>query len=68
MRLQIGPNKYAAYYPQERPLEGRPVKVWNEDGEFLGVGIAGYRKSCGGVITVNGKTFDSNHILHWEYE
>lgn len=68
MRLQIAPNQYAARYPQERPVEGRSVKVWDLDREFLGVGVSGYRKNCGGVITVNGKTFDSNHVLNWEYE
>lgn len=52
-------------YPLERPLAGTAIYVWSEEGKFLGKGIAGTRRAYGGVITVAGKTYNSNHVLHW---
>lgn len=65
MRHKTEDGRYAGRYPQERPIAGTQVDVWDERGEYLGVGVGGTRRSCGGVISVNGKTYDSNHILNW---
>lgn len=58
-------NTYCSKYPLERPVAGARVHVWSEDGAYLGKGLGSTRRSCGGVITVSGQTYDSNHVLHW---
>lgn len=68
MRLRVGENKWASYFPQERPLNGRKLKVWAEHGGFLGEGLATERRKTGGGIFAAGKHFDSNYILHWIYD
>lgn len=65
MRLKVGADLYALYFPQERPLTGQAIRVWNERGELLGDGVGSHLRASGGSITINGKTFDSNHVLHW---
>lgn len=65
MRLKIGEDGYAASFPQERPIPGMEVKIWNEEGEYLGVGHAFETRKCGVALIVNGLTIDSNHVAHW---
>lgn len=64
-RLNIGGGRYAAYFPQERPNAGDAVKVWAESGEYLGVGVGVHLRASGGAILINGRVYDSNHVLHW---
>ncbi|WP_336981778.1 MULTISPECIES: hypothetical protein [unclassified Cedecea] len=65
MRLKVDTDLYACYFPQERPLDGTPVRVWNEDGKLLGDGVGIHLRQSGGAILVAGKTYDSNKIVHW---
>lgn len=65
MRHKTEDGRYCCFYPQERPRDGSAIDVWAENGGYLGVGIGSTRRSCGGVIVVNGKTYDSNHVVHW---
>lgn len=64
-RLLVAPNRYAAYFPQERPIEGALVKAWGESGDYLGEGVAVYTRASGIAISVNGRRYDSNHVIHW---
>lgn len=64
-RLNIGGGMFAAYFPQERPLDNARVKVWTESGFYLGVGVGVSLRGSGGAIRINGKTLDSNNVLHW---
>jgi hypothetical protein len=64
-RLLVAPNRYAAYFPQERPVEAASIKAWDESGDYLGVGVAVYTRSSGIAISVNGARYDSNHVIHW---
>lgn len=66
MRLKIAGGKYALYYPQERPVTGRKIVVWDDGGNYLGLGFA-VNHSCGVVLRVKGKTIDSNSTAHWAY-
>jgi hypothetical protein len=68
MRLKIGGDKYASYYPQERPLPGASIKIWDDKGVYLGFGSAFDTRKCGVVLIVKGRTIDSNEIAHWCYE
>lgn len=65
MRHNTTDGRYCCLYPQERPIHGVSVEVWAENGDYLGAGVGGTRRPCGGVIIVNGKTYDSNFIVHW---
>jgi hypothetical protein len=68
MRLKVGENKWASYFPQERPLDDVVLKVWDEAGDFLGKGHATHFRESGGGIFVAGRRYDSNHVLHWIYD
>ncbi len=68
MRLRVCETKWANYFPQERPLNGRRLKVWAEHGRFLGEGLGTERRKTGNGIFAAGKHFDSNYILHWIYD
>lgn len=68
MRLKVGEDKWALYFPQERPLTGRKLKVWAENGDFMGSGLGTHRRDSGGGIFAADKHCDSNHILHWIYD
>ncbi|MHA3263978.1 hypothetical protein ACX1HF_19455 [Yersinia pseudotuberculosis] len=50
MRFKTDTGEYACFYPQERPIDGTQVKVWNDTGEYLGVGVGAHRRECGGVM------------------
>lgn len=65
MRLRLDDGRYACRYPQERPIEGENVDVWDENAYYLGVGVGSTRRGCGGIIVVNGNTYDSNRIINW---
>lgn len=64
-RLRIAEGKFAAYFPQERPLSGARVIAWDENGNLLGVGFGLYTRQTGIAIIINGKKYDSNHVIHW---
>lgn len=64
-RLLVGFGRYAAYFPQERPIQGLIVRVWDESGAYMGIGVGVDTRESGGAISINGKRYDSNHILHW---
>ncbi|EOA3030979.1 TPA: hypothetical protein ACPZCO_002519 [Yersinia enterocolitica] len=65
MRFKTDTGEYACFYPQERPIDGTQVKAWDETGKYLGIGVGAHRRECGGVIVVDGKCYDSNHIINW---
>lgn len=64
-RLLVAPNLYAAYFPQERPVEGETIRAWDESDDYLGEGVAVYTRNSGIAISVNGARYDSNHVIHW---
>lgn len=68
MRLKVGEHEWASHFPQERPLDGFVLKVWDEAGSFIGKGHAMHFGGSGGGIFVAGRRYDSNHTLHWVYE
>lgn len=65
MRFKTDTGEYAWLFPQERPNTGTQVKAWDESGKYLGVGAGAHRRESGGVIVVDGKCYDSNHIINW---
>lgn len=65
MRFKTDTGEYAWFFPQVRPNIGTQVKAWDESGNYLGVGVGSYRRESGGVIVVDGKCYDSNHVIHW---
>ncbi|WP_155765186.1 hypothetical protein [Raoultella ornithinolytica] len=64
-RLRVAEGRYAAYFPQERPLDGAQIIAWDENGNLLGVGFGRNTRDTGVAIIVNGKKYDSNHVIHW---
>lgn len=66
-RLCIAEDKFAAYFPQERPLAGAQLIAWDESGNLLGIGFGCDNCKSGIAIIVNGKKYDSSHVIHWRY-
>ncbi|MEQ0318067.1 hypothetical protein ABLV51_19375 [Klebsiella sp. GB_Kp051] len=64
-RLRVAEGRYAAYFPQERPLDGAQIIAWDENGNLLGIGFGRDTRDTGVAIIVNGKKYDSNHVIHW---
>lgn len=64
-RLRIAEGEFAAYFPQERPVSGARVIAWDESGHLLGIGFGRDTRESGIAIIVEGKKYDSNHIIHW---
>lgn len=64
-RLRIAEGEFAAYFPQERPVSGARVIAWDESGHLLGIGFGRDTRGSGIAIVVEGKMYDSNHIIHW---
>lgn len=64
-RLRVAEGRYAAYFPQERPLDGAKIIAWDERGNLLGTGYGRDTRDTGIAIIVNGKKYDSNHVIHW---
>ncbi|EDX4491369.1 hypothetical protein AHR05_004739 [Salmonella enterica subsp. salamae] len=64
-RLRIAEGEFAAYFPQERPVSGARVIAWDESGHLLGIGFCRDTRESGIAIIVEGKKYDSNHIIHW---
>lgn len=64
-RLRIAEGEFAAYFPQERPVSGARVIAWDESGHLLGIGFGRDTRGSGIAIIVEGKKYDSNHIIHW---
>lgn len=64
-RLRIAEGEFAAYFPQERPASGARVIAWDESGHLLGIGFGRDTRGSGIAIVVEGKKYDSNHIIHW---
>ncbi|WP_254880080.1 hypothetical protein [Klebsiella aerogenes] len=58
----------AKKYPVCRPVPGAKLIVWDETGKFLGYGSAVDTRESGVAIQIsNGRRFDSNHDLRWQY-
>lgn len=64
-RLRVAEGRYAAFFPQERPLDGAQIIAWDENGNLLGIGFGRDTRDTGVAIIVNGKKYDSNHVIHW---
>lgn len=64
-RLRIAEDRYAKYFPQERPLDGAQIIAWDENGNLLGIGFGCFTKESGIAIVVDGNKYDSNHVIHW---
>ncbi|EBA4459146.1 hypothetical protein AXF46_23060, partial [Salmonella enterica] len=64
-RLRIAEGEFAAYFPQERPVSGARVIAWDESGHLLGIGFGRDTRESGIAIIVEGKKYDSNHVIHW---
>ncbi|HIC6876334.1 TPA: hypothetical protein ACW5LK_000648 [Salmonella enterica subsp. enterica serovar Aberdeen] len=64
-RLRIAEGEFAAYFPQERPVSGARVIAWDESGHLLGIGFGRDTRGSSIAIVVEGKKYDSNHIIHW---
>ncbi|MET5442344.1 hypothetical protein [Klebsiella aerogenes] len=58
----------AKKYPVCRPVPGAKLIVWDETGKFVGYGSAVDTRESGVAIQIsNGRRFDSNHDLRWQY-
>lgn len=58
----------AKKYPVSRPVPGASLIVWDETGKFVGYGSAVDTRYCGVAIQMSdGRRFDSNHDLRWQY-
>lgn len=62
-----GAPQNCAKFPMARPVEGKVVSCWDEGGVFLGNGISTTTANSGAAIAINGKVYDSNHVLLWNY-
>lgn len=55
-------------YPVSRPVPGSRLIVWDETGKFVGYGHAVNTRESGVAIQMSdGRRFDSNHDLRWQY-
>lgn len=64
----VEPIWRAKKYPVNRPVPGSQLIVWDETGKFVGYGSAVYTRESGVAIQMSdGRRFDSNHTLRWEY-
>lgn len=58
----------AKKYPVCRPVPGAKLIVWDETGKFIGYGSAVDTRESGVAMQIsNGRRFDSNHDLRWQY-
>lgn len=58
----------AKKYPVSRPVPGANLIVWDETGKFVGYGSAVDTRESGVAIQISdGRRFDSNHDLRWQY-
>lgn len=58
----------AKKYPVSRPVPGSRLIVWDETGKFVGYGHAVNTRESGVAIQMSdGRRFDSNHDLRWQY-
>lgn len=46
-------------------VDGAQIIAWDENGNLLGVGFGLDTRDTGVAIIVNGKKYDSNHVIHW---
>lgn len=53
-------------FPVQRPVE-KPVWVFSDAGVYLGQGVGSDCPRTGGCIKINGKKYDSNQSLLWQY-
>lgn len=64
----VEPIWRATKYPVSRPLPGSKLIVWDEAGRFVGYGSAVDTRDSGVAIQMrDGRRFDSNHDLRWQY-
>lgn len=58
----------ATKYPVSRPAPGAKLVVWDDTGKFVGYGSAVDTRESGVAIQMSdGRRFDSNHDLRWQY-
>ena len=58
----------ATKYPVSRPVPGAKLIVWDDTGKFVGYGSAVDTRESGVAIQMSdGRRFDSNHDLRWQY-
>lgn len=58
----------ATKYPVSRPMPGTKLIVWDDTGKFVGYGSAVDTSESGVAIQMcDGRRFDSNHELRWQY-
>ena len=67
MRLKTCNGGYASLYPQERPIAGARVKIFNDLGDVVGIGTSKETGQFGVVIITEGRIIDSNSAAHWAY-
>lgn len=64
----VEPIWRATKYPVSRPVPGAKLIVWDETGKFVGYGSAVDTSESGVAIQMcDGRRFDSNHELRWQY-
>lgn len=52
-------------FPASIPSSGNIVRVWDEQGRFIGVGVMTQQKRAGSCILVNGQLYDAKYQLWW---
>ncbi|EOH6066667.1 hypothetical protein ACMATQ_000743 [Klebsiella michiganensis] len=64
----VEPIWRATKYPVSRPVPDAKLIVWDETGKFVGYGSAVDTSESGVAIQMcDGRRFDSNHELRWQY-
>lgn len=64
----VEPVWNATKYPISRPSPGAKLIVWDEVGKFIGYGSSVDTRESGVAIQMSdGRRFDSNHDLRWQY-
>lgn len=66
--VPVEPVWNATKYPVSRPSPGAKLIVWDEVGKFIGYGSSVDTRESGVAIQMSdGRRFDSNHDLRWQY-
>lgn len=64
----VKPIWAATKYPVSRPVPRANLIVWDETGKFVGYGSSVDTRDSGVAIQMrDGRRFDSNHDLRWQY-
>ena len=67
VRMLVCDDVYAMKFPQERSISGMRVRVWDEDCQYLGVGVGVETRKTGVAIFIDSRIIDSNNVLNWIY-